>query len=331
MGRPGLQRELHLDRPHGRVPVQRHDPVLPRRQRVPERADRLRDRHPALARLRHVRGGDAPVGRRLRVRLADAAPGVRDDVVVQQHRLVVHLRRRSVGVLRPVRAGAVPAHRRRDVRLEHPHRLGEHAGRRPRHVHRRGTPHPGARAGLLLQPDALLPHPERALPVRDGQHPDLDRRLRGEQSRRRGERHQLDLRRRQREERVQGGDGPGAVRPPQHDPPDDVALPRAGVQPIVGLHRRRGAARKPHPALVDAGCGDHRHRRADGAHMVGPLERRVRPLERARQRLRRQPRPLVDARLQRDRGGRQRPDLDRRPRSWAGSCSGATPGSPARS
>ena len=313
MGRAGLQHELHLDRPDGRLPLQHHDPVLPGRERVPGRADRVCARDPALARVRDVRGRHAAVGRRLRLRVADAAPRARHDVVVQQHRVVVHLRRRPVGVLRPLRPRAVPAHRWRHVGLEHDDPLGQHAGREDRHADRRHDPDRRPVRGLLAQPAPVFPAAKRALPRRHGEHRALDRRVRGEGPRRRRGRDQLDLRLGQRVGRAQGGLAAGIARSAQHDPADDLALPRARLQPVVGLHRRRGAAGIAGAAVVDAGRRRARTGHAHAAHLGGAALDRVHALERARQRLRLEPGAVLDARLQRDRRRRQRQHDRRHP------------------
>ena len=160
---------------------------------------------------------------------------------------------------------------------------------------------------------ALFPDPERALPVRPGEHRHLDRGLRREEPCRRRTRDQLDVRRVEREERIEGRHRRGVIRPAKHDPADDLALPRARLQPVVRLHRRRGAAGEPRPAVVDAGRGGRRHRRPDAAHLGHAARRRVHAPRRARKRLRREPRALVHAGVQRDRRRRQRPDLDRGP------------------
>ena len=64
------------------------------------------------------------------------------------------------------------------------------------------------------------------------------------------------------------------VQPVLDHHPDHLDLPRAGVQPVLGVYRRRGAQAGPGADLVDAGRGDHIDGRGHAAGLGVPAHGR---------------------------------------------------------
>ncbi len=203
---------------------------------------------PDEPRVRVLRGLDAALRRRLRVREPRAAPRARDDVELEQHGLVVHLRRRPLGVLRAVRARAALRHGWADGRCavdDGPGVVRHVVGDLPR---RDGTDRV-PRRGVLPEPPGVLPVPERR--VRD-----LARRNRPRDARvalQVPRRHHGVARRGARRGRAPWSRPVGegcrlrrrrSVQPEVDAPGGHADLHQPRFQPVLGLHRLGGEARE---------------------------------------------------------------------------------------